>query len=114
MFIISLSNILKGNSDKELQRYYTNYGSEEFGSVTYSLNRLRFSALGIGIVMLWGVTFLKNKNLTLSKILKYLIVIVIVITQLLPLGYSIYVRNIDTDDTSSNYNNSQVLMNFTL
>lgn len=105
MFIISLSNILKGNSDKKLQEYYVKYGSEEFGSVAYSLNRVRFSALGVGIVMLWGVAFLKNKNLTLSKILKYLIIIVIVITQFFPLGYAIYVKNLDTD-TSSNYNNS--------
>ncbi len=55
--------------------------------------------------MLWCVTFLKNKNLTLSKILKYLIIIVIVITQFLPLGYAIHIKNLDTD-TSSNYNNS--------
>lgn len=105
LLIISLSSILKGGSDKELQEYYEKYGSEEFGSVAYSLNRVRFSTLGVGIAMLWVVTYLKNKNLILSKILKYLIITVLVITQFLPLGYAIYLKNLDTD-TLSNNNNS--------
>lgn len=55
--------------------------------------------------MLWCIKFLKNKNLMLSKILKYLIIVVLVITQFLPLGYAIYVSDIGID-TLSNYNNS--------
>lgn len=89
----------------ELQEYYEKYGSEEYGSVAYSLDRIRFSTLGIGITMLWGIAFIKNKNLILSKILKYLIIAVLVITQLLPLGYTMYISNMDRE-TSSSYNKS--------
>ena len=94
IFIVSISNILKGNSADDLENYYIKYGSKEFGSVAYSLDRVRFSALGICIVGLWVVAYLKNKNLQLSKILKYMIIVILVITQLLPLGYTIYVVNL--------------------
>lgn len=89
---ISFSNIFDSNSDMVLQRYYEKYGSENYGTIAYVLDKIRFSSLGILIAVLWGISYLKNKNFVLAKNLKYFTIIVLVITQLLPLGYTIYLK----------------------
>lgn len=90
--ILSIKAIFSGFSNVEMQEYCIKYGSEQIGRIAYYLNKLRFGSLVIWIVGLWIANYLKNKNIKSSKLIKILSITLLIITQLLPLGYTIFIK----------------------
>ena len=76
-----------------MKEYSEKYGSEQYGRTAYYIDKIGSSTLGVWIITICIGIYLKNKNLKLSKIIKVIAIVMLVITQLLPLGYAIFVKN---------------------
>lgn len=84
--------MFSGISDVEMHEYFEIYGSEQYGKTAYYIDKIRKSSMFVWIVGLWVAKYLKHKNIKLSKLIKILSIAILLITQLLPLCYSIFVK----------------------
>lgn len=83
-----------GRNFEEREKYIESYGSEEYGIRAYNLNNFRIWSMSFCIVFIWLGIYLQHKNIKLGKWIKYIAIVVFIICQLLPLGYTIYVSRI--------------------
>ena len=90
--IISIKSLLSRFSDIEMPKYFIKYGPEQFGRTAYYIDKITDSSMLVWIAGLWVAKYLKHKNIKLSKFIKILSIAILIITQLMPLGYTIFVR----------------------
>lgn len=91
--VLSIKALLSGVSNIEMNQYFEKYGSEQYGKTAYYIEKIKDSTMFIWIIGLWVAKYLKDKNIKLSKIIKILSMAILIITQLMPLGYVIFVSN---------------------
>ncbi|MEI3429559.1 MAG: hypothetical protein V8R72_00255 [Clostridia bacterium] len=90
--ILSVKSVFSGISNIELNEYFEKYGSEKFGTIAYYLNRIRFCTMFIWIIGIWIGSYIKKKNNLVGRIVKVMSIVLLIITQLLPLLYILYIR----------------------
>lgn len=75
-----------------MKAYFEKYGSEQYGKTAYYIDQIKDSSMFIWIGGLWIAKYLKHKNIKLSKLIKILSIAILIITQLMPLGYTIFIK----------------------
>ena len=80
--------------DVTIGDYQEKYGSAEIGKVAYKLDNIRTCSMCFCIFFIWIGEYLKNKNIKMGNIIKYVAIVVFILFQLIPFFYAIGVQNI--------------------
>ena len=89
---LSMKSLLSGISDVEMQEYFEMYGSEQYGKTAYYLNEIRFCTMFVWIFGIWIGSYIKKKNFLLGKKIKVISIVLLMLSQLLPLLYAICIK----------------------